>query len=710
MARPTVSLVTTVYNEEDSIAAFLDALLSQHRKPDEIIIVDAGSKDRTRAIIEDYIARGLRARLLVEPGANRARGRNLGIANASGSVIACTDAGCVPEPDWLARIAAPFRRKQAPDVVSGYYRAEARSLTEQAIAAATVPGVDEVDPEKFDPSSRSVAFAREAWREVGGYPEYVDYAEDTEFDRRLRAAGCRFQFEPRAIVRWRMQGSLAGLFRQFARYARSDGELGHWFGHYAKAFVGVLAVGIVAALTAWRAWAGLAYAPLAALYWARYVSRARRRGARWPAALLAPLAMLTVDAAHVIGYSAGLLRRRPRPGKLPDWRPLSVAQVTYTYKPIVGGADVYVSQLADLIVDGGHEHVVYQRRSRTTAPEVRFVPNPTRNRPLEFWTQAIALLRLWRELRSHDVVICHYPHYLLALDLLSLLRPRPVRVAISHGVFWDDAPGSLRSAAKAWLTRLAFRRAHLYIANDTNFLRAMGLRIAPRRRMFSQVAPGVWFIPNGVDTDRFRPTEPLPALRALNAILVPRNLYRNRGIHLAIDAYDLFRQGAPETKLFVVGGSGQPAYVRELQRDILRRGLDTRVIFHGRVPHDDLPPIYSAAQMTLIPSLCGEGTSLSALESMACGTATICTDVAGLRDLPGPHAAPNAYALAHVMRQVYADREQIGEDQRRQVHSTYSLANWRRAWARALAGVGMRLPMGERPEGAPVGAQLQLDL
>jgi glycosyltransferase involved in cell wall biosynthesis len=581
-----------------------------------------------------------------------------------------------------------------------------------------VPDVSQVDPEAFDPSSRSVAFTRAAWERAGGYPEYVDFAEDTGFDRRLRASGCRFLFEPAAIVRWRVQSDLVGVFRQFRRYARSDGELGYWFGHYAKAFAVLLrgvddrftfsadasgerlhrrgarvetgAAPLRETLAAGRLALAGALLVAALAYWTRYERRARRRGARRAAAIFAGDVMLTVDVAHVLGYTAGWLRRRPRPARLPTDRPLSVAQITYTYKPIAGGADVYASQLAEVITAAGHTHCVYQRTAQTDAEDVRFVRNPWRGLPLEFWTQALALFRLRRELLSHDVVICHYPHYLLALDLMSLFGRRPVRVAVSHGVFWDDSPGSPRSAVKAWIARLAFRRAHLYIANDTHFLRAMGIRIAPRRRMFSEIAPGVWFIPNGVDTGEFRPVEPVREIQERKAILVPRNLFRNRGVHLAIEAFAHFRQERPDTALFIVGGAGQPSYVAALKEDVERRGLENAVIFYGAVPHDDLPAIYSSAQLTLIPSLCGEGTSLSALESMACGTPTICTYVAGLKDLPAPHAPPTALGLAKTMHQVYASLDRVGEEQRRAVLADYSIQKWQHAWRAAFTGAGVR--------------------
>ena len=684
MAR-TIALITTLYNEEGSVRSLLDSIFAQTRQPDEIIVCDAGSTDRTVEMINEYAARGLPAKVIIEPGVNRARGRNLAVEQATSEVIVSIDGGCVAEQDWLANLAAPFESDDPPDVVSGYYRPRFTTVWEEAVAFATVPTAAEVNPQTFLPSGRSAAFTKAAWKRVGGYPENIPFAEDTAFGRRLLSAGCAFQFAPNAIVHWRMQGSLRAVYRQFFRYAESDGEMGHWFGHYAKAFIGVILLVVFAVLALLNGWALLAIPAMAAAYWLRYFARAWHRGARRRgAALLAPLVSLTVDLANLVGYTAGRFRRRPVPDPLPTDRPLSIAQVTFTYQPIAGGADVYVSQLAALITAAGHRHVVYQRQSDTTAPDVRFVPNLFRGLPMEFWTHALGLFSLRRELLAHDMVICHYPHYLLALHLMSFGRGWPTRVAISHGVFWDDAPGSVRSRVKACLGRWAFRRAHLYVANDTEFLRAMGLAINPQQGMHSEVAPGAWFIPNGVDPEEFRPVAPIPEIAALNPILVPRNLFRNRGVHLAVEAFELFVKDFPETKLLIVGGGGQPDYVAEIRRRIEFRGLTETVLFHGPAPHDELPAIYCSSHMTLIPTLCGEGTSLSALESMACGTATICTDIAGLKDLPGPHARPTPVGLAEVMREMYPKRQRLGEEQQRLVLARYSLEHWWRAWQAAL--------------------------
>ena len=54
MEKVKATFITTVYNEETSVKEFLDSLFSQSKLPDEIIIVDGGSSDRTVAEIKNH--------------------------------------------------------------------------------------------------------------------------------------------------------------------------------------------------------------------------------------------------------------------------------------------------------------------------------------------------------------------------------------------------------------------------------------------------------------------------------------------------------------------------------------------------------------------------------------------------------------------------------------------------------------------------------
>jgi glycosyltransferase involved in cell wall biosynthesis len=81
-----VALITTVFNEEDSIEKFLDSIVNQTQKPFELVIVDAGSKDKTVAIIKNY-SKKLPLKLFIHKG-NRSVGRNFAIKNATSNTMA----------------------------------------------------------------------------------------------------------------------------------------------------------------------------------------------------------------------------------------------------------------------------------------------------------------------------------------------------------------------------------------------------------------------------------------------------------------------------------------------------------------------------------------------------------------------------------------------------------------------------------------------
>jgi len=118
-----VSLIATVLNEEASIGQWMASLAAQTRWPDEIVICDGGSQDRTVDIIRERgMAYGLPMTILVRPGSNIAQGRNAAIAQATGEIIACTDAGVWLEPTWLEEILRPFGPSgDQADAVSGFF-------------------------------------------------------------------------------------------------------------------------------------------------------------------------------------------------------------------------------------------------------------------------------------------------------------------------------------------------------------------------------------------------------------------------------------------------------------------------------------------------------------------------------------------------------------------------------------------------------------
>ncbi|MFC1627312.1 glycosyltransferase [Patescibacteria group bacterium] len=211
------SFVTTVLNEEKSINDLLDSLFAQSKKPDEIIIVDAGSKDKTVDLIKKH---QLPVKLIQKPGLNRSQGRNLGIAKAQHTIIVISDAGCTLEKEWLQRITDPFKSHNV-DSVAGFYQPQTNSVLSKSMAPFIAVMPDKFDDQKYLPSSRSIAFKKSAWQAVGKYPENLNYCEDLIFAKDLKQK-TNMITRSDALVFWQTPDNLKDFFQSIKNYALGD--------------------------------------------------------------------------------------------------------------------------------------------------------------------------------------------------------------------------------------------------------------------------------------------------------------------------------------------------------------------------------------------------------------------------------------------------------------------------------------------------------
>lgn len=221
-----VSVIITVLNEAASIEILLDSLVNQTVTPKEVIITDGGSTDDTCERLQKYQQKSLPFKLeVVQEKGNRSVGRNYAIEKASTSIIAITDAGCIPHTDWIQKLWEKYQVEKKP-VIAGYYDAQPKTPFEEAVVPYVLVMPDRVNPNAFLPATRSMLLEKKVWKEVGKFDQSLSDNEDYDFAKRIVAKQFLIGFATEAKVSWLPRPTLSSFMWMIYRFARGDVQAG----------------------------------------------------------------------------------------------------------------------------------------------------------------------------------------------------------------------------------------------------------------------------------------------------------------------------------------------------------------------------------------------------------------------------------------------------------------------------------------------------
>ena len=186
---PSVSVIVPVYNAAPTLPALLAALRSQlaHALGDtEFLIVDNGSTDASRELVERSGLPNLSLLLELKRGPSAARNR--GLAAARGAVVALLDADCVPTRGWLRALVEPFADQSVLIVAGGLASYPPRTGAQRFAARY---GLNDATRGLYNAplpfaNTRNMAVRRRAAEAVGGWPEELTHGEDVEFSYLIR--------------------------------------------------------------------------------------------------------------------------------------------------------------------------------------------------------------------------------------------------------------------------------------------------------------------------------------------------------------------------------------------------------------------------------------------------------------------------------------------------------------------------------------------
>jgi cellulose synthase/poly-beta-1,6-N-acetylglucosamine synthase-like glycosyltransferase len=210
---PTCSILIPAHNEEKVIAATIESMLKLEYPKDrlQIIVINDGSKDATKSIIEQYAAKDARVQLFDIPkgegGKGKSRTLNLGIKQAKGDVIAIYDADNTPDKDSLHYLVAQLLIHKELGAVIGKFRTVNKNATllTRFINIETLSFQSMLQAGRWQmhgistlPGTNFVMW-HHIIKKLGGWDEEA-LTEDSELSIRIYEEGYKIKYIPYAIT------------------------------------------------------------------------------------------------------------------------------------------------------------------------------------------------------------------------------------------------------------------------------------------------------------------------------------------------------------------------------------------------------------------------------------------------------------------------------------------------------------------------------
>ena len=221
---PAVSVVVRTFNEQKHLPALFQALARQTRRDFEVIVVDSGSFDRTRAIAEAHADQVIRI-----PSHDFTFGYslNVGIRAAKGRFVVLCSAHTIPcDENWLDRLVAPLA-EDGVAMVYGDQRGVASSkfseVTDLRRTFGPQPRVEQ--PGRFAVNNANSALRKDLWEHYA-FDEALTGLEDIDWARHWMAKGYRVVYEPAASLFHIHEESWLQVRRRFYREAVARRQMG----------------------------------------------------------------------------------------------------------------------------------------------------------------------------------------------------------------------------------------------------------------------------------------------------------------------------------------------------------------------------------------------------------------------------------------------------------------------------------------------------
>jgi len=352
-----------------------------------------------------------------------------------------------------------------------------------------------------------------------------------------------------------------------------------------------------------------------------------------------------------------------------------------SHAPTYGGGERVCLTLAGLLRESGCTVTIYQGAHQPFQGECagfNVIGLPSHQRFSEF---DYGISETFFDIsQSYDGVIYNLPEY------ASAHRMRRDALLLCHGIWFDHRNyEGLGIRSEDWFRHLhrCFAQPGLVVSVDTNSINVV-------RALWPELATKMVYLPNFADTELFHPEADWPTVgRSAEdlTILFPRRSHVNRGSRIL---GDILSRIPHRCRILWIGeGDGPDNRIIEALAQ-----QDSRLQFL-KASFEQMPDYYRSADICVIPTIACEGTSLSCIESLASGCATVATHIGGLSDIiqsgsNGLLVSPNPESISGAVNYLIehsAERTRL-QLAARQSAQHFDVTQWRKRWLALLSHFG----------------------
>lgn len=271
--------------------------------------------------------------------------------------------------------------------------------------------------------------------------------------------------------------------------------------------------------------------------------------------------------------------------------------------------------------------------------------------------------------------------------------PNPISpsIGISHGISWDNKTNKFKNGMEFWNNNITFiegaKQCDKLVSVDTNtanWFQTIDFNLGNKK--FN-------VIPNYVDSKEFCPNKDFLKKKEKIVITYPRRLYEPRGLYITLDIVDEILKKYNNVEFHFVG-KGFENDTKNIDKKIKEH--KGKIFCYNKSPFE-MHEVYKNSDISLIPTLYSEGTSLSCLEALSSGNIVVSTRIGGLTDLVidgynGYLIEPNSKALLNALEKILDnfDSHKKMKERAVEVAAAFNKDLWKEKWKKVISEMNIK--------------------